>query len=192
MNTIDWLTQTKRTSQFLLISGMLLLVSSCSDESLDRSARPEHAGKKAKNSELNSISSNSNSSSSAGDYTISLSIDGKIWTYVITKNGNAKDLSHFIINLQNCAERSATIENIVSATVNGAPATLENSEGNTGCNVSSVTSNFVKFDDLPEADSYTIVFELDHKFGNFVGTTGWLKAGTSCVAYPILAPCCPQ
>lgn len=123
---------------------------------------------------------------------ISLSVNGLTWTYVITKNQGAKDLSHFILNFQNCGTRSATIDNIVCATVNGQPAVLENSQGNTGCDIASVTTNFVKFDNLPGASSYTIVFKTDVVYGNFVGTTAWLKAGTSCFAYPVLAPCCPM
>jgi hypothetical protein len=116
---------------------------------------------------------------------------GATWTYVITKNPGAKDLSHFILNFQNCGTSSATLSNILWATVNGEPAVLSNSEGNTGCTVNDVTSNFVKFDELVSASSYTIVFEMTGIFGNFVGTTAWLKAGNSCITYPVLAPCCP-
>ena len=89
-------------------------------------------------------------------------------------------------------ECSFMISNFLWATVNGQPATLETSEGNTGCNVSEVTTNFIKFDDLPDANSYTIKFELNQEFGNFVTSTAWLKAGTSCQLYPVSAPCCPM
>src|SRR5688500_6493186 len=105
-----------------------------------------------------------------------------------TKNSGAKEWSHYIRNFQHCGSSIATLNNIVWATVNGLPATLENSEGNTGCNVAAVTANFVKFDNLPDAETYTIVFETDRLFGHFVGTTAWLKAGTSCFTYPVLAP----
>jgi hypothetical protein len=134
---------------------------------------------------------NAKSASYAGDYNISVSVDGKIWTYCITKNKGAKDLSNFSINLQNCGPVSATINNILWATVNGKPATLQNSNGKNGCDIQSVTTNFVKFDGLPAASSYKIVFKVNRLFGNFIPTTVWLKAGTSCHPYTIVAPCCP-
>jgi hypothetical protein len=75
--------------------------------------------------------------------------------------------------------------------VNGVDAVLAASEGNTGCNVGSVTSNIVKFDDLKDAKVYTIVFELNEEFHNFLTTTAWIKAGNSCHSFEVLAPCCP-
>lgn len=134
---------------------------------------------------------NAKSASYPGDYKITVTVNGKIWTYCITKCEGAKDLSNFSINLQNCGLNSATIKNIVWATVNGKPATLESSNGRNGCDIQSVTTNFVKFDNLPSAPSYKIVFEVDKLLGNFVTSTAWLKAGTSCHPYAIVAPCCP-
>jgi hypothetical protein len=166
--------------------SLAVAVSACSDESADVAPSDDAAGKKA-----SAKNSNDNSTSGYGDYNIQVSREGSVWTYVITKNPGAKGLSHFVLNLQNCALRSSTIDNILWATVNGEPAKLSNSEGNTGCDVSEVTTNFVKFDDLPDADSYTIKFEFDKVIGNYVTSTAWLKAGTSCVKYPVIAPCCP-
>ena len=82
----------------------------------------------------------------------------------------------------------------MEATVNGDPVDLENSVGAKDedlCGVEAVTSRFVKFDNLPDADSYAIVFKLNHEYGNFLETTAWLKAGTSCHEYVVHGPCCP-
>lgn len=191
MKTSTWLNQIKKISfgMLLIVIGAFAWVA-CSVENVNPAA-PGKNGKLKKVEEEN-VNANSNSQSNPGDYTITVTRNGKLWTYLICKNPGAKDLSHFILNLQNCGTRSVTAADIAWATVNGEPATLETSEGNTGCNVSEVTTNFVKFDDLPEADTYKIVFELDQQFGNFVNTTAWLKAGTSCHPYIVNAPCCPQ
>jgi hypothetical protein len=172
---------------FLMTIVFATLISACTDDAV--TAESQSTASEAAKSR--SATGNSNSSSQQGDYTIQLTVVGETWTYVITKNPGAKDLSHFILNFQNCGTSSATIDNILWATVNGQPAVLANSEGKTGCDVYSVTSNFIKFDDLPSASSYTIVFEMDRIYGNFVGTTAWLKAGNSCISYAVLAPCCP-
>jgi hypothetical protein len=179
----------KRPAHFGMVAMIALftLAVGCSD---DREVGSSSTGTFLSSSTDNAAP-NAKSTSSAGDYNIALTVNGTIWTYVITKNPGAKDLSHFVLNFQNCGANSATISNILWATVNGQPATLESTEGNTGCNVEAVTTNYVKFDDLASASSYTIVFEVDRLFGNFVGTTAWLKAGTSCFAYSVLAPCCP-
>lgn len=145
--------------------------------------------------------------SSPGDYTISLSTDGYTWTYLIKKNSGAKNLSHFVLNFQNCGAKSATVKNILWATVNGKKVHFDHDDDdddsssrnskndddkkNDICGIAAVTTNFVKFDNLKDADCYTIVFRTNKKFGNFVGTTAWLKAGNSCFAYSVLAPCCP-
>jgi len=191
MKNSIWLTQkTKYVVRMLIITTMLGWTA-CSVESVNP-VGPSKANKLKVSDQSEANEANPNSQSSAGDYSINVSKDGAVWTYCITKNPGAKGLSHFILNLQNCGTRSVTISNILWATVNGQPATLETSEGNTGCDVSEVTTNFVKFDDLPDANSYTIKFELSQVFGNFVNTTAWLKAGTSCYPYTVNAPCCPQ
>jgi hypothetical protein len=180
MKTTYWLALMKGRFMSILFSlSLAVALTACSDESADVAPGADAAGKQP----------NANSTSSAGDYTIEVSKNGSVWTYVITKNPGAKGLSHFILNLQNCGLRSSTIDNILWAKVNGVDANLSNSEGNTGCELT--TTNFVKFDDLPDADSYTIVFEFDKVIGNYVNSSVWLKAGTSCVEYTVNAPCCP-
>ena len=59
-----------------------------------------------------------------GGYDISTQVsnDGGVstWTYTIIKTTpNTKDLGHFIVSFDACGDRSPTIDNIVSATVNG-------------------------------------------------------------------------
>ncbi len=112
------------------------------------------------------------------------------WTYTITRTTHeAKDLGHFIVSFDACGDRSPTIDNIVSATVNGMPwmHQLEPTEGQSACGVAS--TNFVKFDNLPEADTYVIEFTLDDIYAA-MDSTGWLKSGTSCVKKAVLAPGC--
>jgi hypothetical protein len=116
--------------------------------------------------------------------------NGSVWTYTITKaTSDTKDLGHFIINFANCGDQSPTLASIVSATVNGVNwlDQMEASEGNTGCDIDS--GNFVKFDNLPPADTYVIEFTLDDIYPP-MDTTGWLKSGTSCVRQAILGPGC--
>jgi hypothetical protein len=115
---------------------------------------------------------------------------GTTWTYTITKTSTrSKDLGHFIVNFANCGDRSPTIANIVSATVNGVSWLdhLEATEGQTGCGVDS--GNFVKFRDLPPADTNVIQFTLDGAYA-LMDTTGWLKAGTACVKRNLSGPGC--
>jgi hypothetical protein len=195
MKTYSWLNLIQRKMVRAGIAmALAALVVACSEDEI--AVNPSNGqgggGKNAPKSANAQKDSNSNSESSAGDYNITVTKECKVWTYVITKNGDAKDLSHFILDLNNCPwSTSLNISSIVSATVNGQPAVLESSEGNTGCDVASVTSNIVKFDDLPDAPSYTIVFELNHEYGNALMTTAWLKAGNSCHAYVVNGPCCP-
>ena len=187
MKMSTWLSQKKKNlTSISLVTVMALVWTGCAVDSVNPAAPGKAVGKKVDSQ----INENDNSQSSLGDYNITVTKDGTIWTYCISKNPGAKGLSHFILNLQNCRERSVTIDNILWATVNGQPATLESSEGQgAGCDVT--TSNFVKFDNLPDASSYKIVFELNKEFGNFVNTVSWLKAGTSCNTYVVNAPCCP-
>lgn len=176
------------------IATALALLGACTEEAITLNASSNGKGGGGGNKNLKSNNSvTNNSQSSASDYRIDVSNEGKVWTYVITPCEGAKGVSHFIIDLQNCPEegKSTTIDNIVWAKVNGVDAVLSASEGNTGCNVSGVTSNFVKFDDLEEAKVYTIVFELNQAYHNFLTTTAWIKAGTSCHAYEVSGPCCP-
>lgn len=137
-----------------------------------------------------------NSTSAWGDYNISVSVstDGSVWTYTITRaTPKAKDLSHFIIDLNNCGEDSATFADIIGATVNGLPANLSPTEGSgTTCNPQATTTNFVKFNSLPSASSWVLVMTLDRGYETFTTATGWLKAGSSCNSGQILAPGCPK
>lgn len=130
-----------------------------------------------------------------GDYDVQLDVTQgtgqSTWTYTITRSSPAtKDLGHFILTFSNCGAQSPTIANITAATVNGADWRdhLEASEGGgTGCAVSS--DNFVKFDDLPEADPIVISFTLD---GNYppMEAQGWFKAGRTCLRKPLSGPGC--
>ena len=188
MKSINWLALTRqRTVRVIFSVAMIVFWSACSDDSVDLSGPGADAS--AKSNKAAGNPSNSKSQSNYGDYNIVATVDGKVWTYTITKNAGAKGLSHFILDLNNCEHnQTLSISSIISATVNGAPAVLASSEGNTGCEIT--TNNFVKFDDLPDASVYVIVFELDKVYGNVLLTTGWLKAGTSCHAYVINGPCC--
>ncbi len=189
MKSISWLALTRLGSVRVFFSlALILFVSAgCSDDSVDLSGPGADAS--AKKGIADAKAANRKSQSKAGDYVINTDVVGKVWTYTISKIEGAKDLSHFIIDLNNCENnQTLSIESIVSATVNGKPAVLSSSEGNTGCILT--TDNFVKFDDFEDADVYIIVFELDKVYGNFLSTTGWLKAGTSCHAYVIEGPCC--
>ena len=140
---------------------------------------------------------NNNSTSSFGDYNIvtTVSADGETWTYTITKaKPNAKNLSHLIIDLNNCLTdqtQSATFANIVWATVNGAPANLVPTEGSgTGCDPQSTTTNFIKIN-FSSASSWVLVIKFDRGYYVVDNATGWLKAGTSCNTGTIKAPGCP-
>jgi hypothetical protein len=122
------------------------------------------------------------------DFQVTQDAEGSQWKYTLTKN-NGKDPGHFIIDFGNCGEASPTIGNIVSATVNGVDWSdkISNTEGRTGCLVSS--DNFVKFDDLACSNEYVIGFVLDTIYSQ-VATTGWIKAGRSCIAQTLSGPGC--
>lgn len=136
-----------------------------------------------------------NSTSLFSDYNISTSVssDGTLWTYTITRaKAKAKNLSHFIIDLNNCGAESATFANIVWATVNGNPANLSQTEGSgTGCNPQSTTTNFVKFDNLQSATSWVLVLKFDRGYSIFSSAAVWIKAGTSCNQGTVQGPGCP-
>src|SRR5206468_5448199 len=77
----------------------------------------------------------------------------------------------------------------MSASVNGVDwmGLVEGSEGKTGCDVES--TNFVKFDNLPAADTHVIELTFDDVYPT-VETTGWLKAGAACVRKALIGPGC--
>ena len=137
------------------------------------------------------------STSNWGDYNIAVSVsaDGSVWTYNITRaKANAKNLSHFIIDLKNCGINSATFGDIIWATVNGNPADLSPTEGSgTTCNPQATTDNFVKFANVPTSTTgWTLVLKFDRGYEIFATGAAWLKAGTSCNQGVIAAPGCPK
>ncbi len=138
---------------------------------------------------------NSNSGSNLGDYNVDVQVnaDGSLWTYTITRaNNKAKNLSHFIIDLGNCGDESASFVNIIYATVNGAPANLSPSEGaGTGCDPQAITTNFVKVN-FEAASSWVLVIKFDRGYYEYTNAATWLKAGTSCNQGVSIAPGCPR
>ncbi len=137
---------------------------------------------------------NSNSNSSYSDYGVNVTVspDGSLWTYTISKSkAKSKDLSHFIIDLNNCGDESASFANIVYATTNGAPSDLTPSEGQgTGCNPQASTTNFIKIN-VDGSGPWIIVIQFDRGY-DVVEADSWIKAGTSCNMAKTLAPGCPR
>ena len=186
MKSIDWLALTRlRMARILGIVTLVVFAFACSDDSEDVAISADAAARKNKEVQ-NSLSS----TVSEDAYCINVYNEGTYWRYTITLKEGAKGISHFILDLNNCEwNQTLSIANIVSATVNGAAANLSNSEGEgTGCVLT--TDNFVKFDDLVEAEEYVIEFTLDQVFGNALMTTAWIKAGQSCIPYVVHGPCC--
>ncbi|HEY4653528.1 MAG TPA: hypothetical protein VIH22_03385 [Cyclobacteriaceae bacterium] len=194
MKSISWLTPGRLSRAGILVTylSMVMFWTSCSEEQGVSPQSQNAPGQLKKLGDESEIASSSNSETDADCYTITATKDGAVWTYEICLKPCAKGVSHFILDLANCPwSNSLTINSILWATVNGEPAILDSSEGNTGCDVSSVTNNFVKFDDLPDADKYEIKFELNSEYGNVLETTAWIKAGNSCNSYVVNGPCCP-
>ncbi|MCD2422604.1 polysaccharide lyase [Niabella pedocola] len=142
--------------------------------------------------EISAASENTQSGSqNPGSYKISLNtaqaLNDYIWIYTITKTDKAKDIGYFILNLGNPDEASPTINNIISARINGVDWTskLKNTNGNTSCGI--LATNFVKFEELGAADQYIVEIKLDTIYAR-VNTTGWVKAGTSCSALSLQGP----
>jgi hypothetical protein len=130
----------------------------------------------------------------AGSYDIDVQVSqaggGSTWTYTITKTSDdTKDLGHFIVNFDTCGGQSPTLASILSATVNGVNwlDDIASTEGVTGCGVAS--TNFVKFDNLPAADTYVIEFTLDDIYP-LMESAAWLKSGTVCVRKAVPGPGC--
>jgi hypothetical protein len=174
--------------KFIILFVVALATFSCSDESVTLNSDGTEG-----NSSLNAKPAASTSNWADYNITVSVSSDGTLWTYTITRaKTNAKNLSHFIIDLNNCGDQSASFGDIVWATVNGSPANLKPTEGSgTNCNPQAITNNFVKFDDLQEATSWVLVLKLDKGFGIADNAIGWIKAGNSCNQGTITAPGCP-
>lgn len=167
-----------------LILILSIITFSCSDESVNLEPQSIANSKRS----INSISN-------SGDYNVAVTVssDGTEWTYTITRAvTKAKSLSHFIIDLNNCGQDSATFADIISATVNGNPANMSPSEGSgTGCDPQEITTNFIKFD-VQEATSWVIILKYNRGYEISTTATSWLKAGTSCHQAVIFAPGCPK
>jgi hypothetical protein len=134
------------------------------------------------------------SADDGGGYDVGVQVShaggGSTWTYTISKaSKDARDLGHFIVSFDTCGSQSPTIDSILSATVNGVNwlEHIEATEGVTGCGIPS--ANFVKFDDLPEADTYIIEFTLDDVYP-LMDSAAWLKSGTMCVRKALQGPGC--
>jgi hypothetical protein len=175
--------------KIILLLIVTIVMISCSGEPavLDNQAGIDNSALTAKSS---------SSTSAWGDYIIALAVTdgGKVWTYTITRNPlkpNAKNLSHFIIDLNNCGDDSAIFANINQAYINGVAADLVPTEGSgTTCFPQATTTNFVKFNAIPAATSWTLVLVLERGY-SIVEAVGWLKAGTSCNSATIPGPGCP-
>lgn len=178
----SWQVFSGKTLRLLFTIALVAFWTACADDSQNLNG-PDAASK-----------GSVKSTSSFGDYNIALSVtaSGTIWTYTITKaRATAKTLSHLIINLQNCGDESPTFNDIDYATINGVPASFVNTEGSgTTCNPQSITSNFVKINDIPSATSWVIVIKFDRGYQK-VMTKGWIKAGSSCNISDVYGPGCP-
>jgi len=193
MKSIPWLALSPvKVVRVLLVSFVLFAFgSACTEETIVSSDAKGGGGNNKPLKVANSKNDNAPSFDNSFDIQVSTT-DGITWTYVITKTGKNR-LSHFILNLSNCDFSNLLTPSLIKeATVNGLPADLATSEGNgTGCDVESVTTNFIKFDNLADVDVHTIVFVLERPFHNYQFTTVWLKAGNSCFTQEVHGPCCP-
>lgn len=181
-----------------LLFVVALFTFSCSNEPLalnTESVDVTNTASPAK-SAATTKSASAASTSNWGDYTIAVAVspDGSEWTYTISKaKTSAKTLSHFIIDLNNCGDESATFGDILWATVNGVPTDLSPSEGKgTTCNPQDVTNNFVKFPAFSAASSWTLVLKFDRGYETVTNAAAWVKAGSSCNQGVIPAPGCPK
>lgn len=121
----------------------------------------------------------------AGNYLVEAgSDDGYNFTLTIDQSG-AQDISHLIVQLFDCDGNFITIDNYLSATVNGADWPLTSTTGSgTGC---TVTGDFVKFDNFGFNGGIVVVeFTLNTMSagGEFL-----IKAGQGCFDYPIEGFC---
>lgn len=177
--------------KIISILFVALLASSCNNEQVTTDSQAITTNNPALTAKAAASTSN------WGDYniTVSVSTDGSVWTYNITRaKANAKNLSHFIIDLKNCGDNSATFGDILWATINGNPADLSPTEGSgTTCNPQATTDNFVKFANVPSSTTgWILVLKFDRGYETFATGTAWLKAGTSCNQGLVPAPGCPK
>lgn len=173
--------------RLILLAFVVFSTFGCSDEPVTVTSDASMSASTAKPSPT--------STSQWGDYNISVTVstDGSIWTYTITRlKANAKNLSHFIIDLNNCGDQSPAFGDIIWGTVNGNPANLVPTEGSgTTCNPQATTTNFVKFNDLQAATSWVLVLKFDRGYSIADTAAAWIKAGTSCNQGTISGPGCP-
>src|SRR5215813_9338009 len=171
-----------KTSRTILFSILLLLAAGAIVAKRESAIADTTAARQSQNSQ--------NPGSYNVGFQLSQAGNNTTWRYTITKTtARTKDLGHFIVNFGACGDQSPTIADILSATVNGVDwmGQIKASEGNTGCDVDS--ANFVKFDNLPSADTYVIEFTLDDIYPP-MDTTAWLKSGTSCIKKALPGPGC--
>lgn len=176
-------------NKILLLVAVVMTICSCNDETVLNSNETGVSNNL-------SVAKSSSSTSNWGDYNIIVNVsnDGSEWTYTITKTkSNSKTLSHFIINLNNCGDESATFSDVIYASVNGVETDLSTSEGSgTGCNPQATTTNFIKFPTFSSATSWVLVIKFDRGYEISTSGTAWIKAGTSCNQGTIQAPGCPK
>jgi hypothetical protein len=172
--------------------ALALVAIACSDDSIAPSGPGADEAARKKNTIQTTTTSSSTTPADGYCIVVENEPGSPCWTYTITRKDDAKAISHFILDLNNCPRAGVTtlsLDNIIDPTVNDVAWPLDNSEGNTGCEIN--TTSFVKFDDLPDAQVYVIKFCLDASYGNFLETTAWIKAGQSCHSYVVQGPCCP-
>jgi hypothetical protein len=169
-------------STLSVLTAMVFMIA-CSEENI----APKSSSTNVKDG---STKGSTNSTSLAADYDINVSVDGKTWTYTVTRKPGAKALSHFIVDLNNCSDESASLADVLSASVNGVAVSLKDTEGSgTGCAITS--NNFIKFDNLDNSSVYVLSFTLDRVYSRLETAAGWVKAGTSCNQIVVPAPGCP-
>ena len=171
---------------------LMILISACSDESPTHSQGPVSSGPNK--------STNPHAQSYAGDYAVELTVsaDGSVFTYTITRTRpNAKTLSHFIINLDNCPdneipqEEKPSFSHIEYVTVNGSGVFFTPTEGSgTLCAPQQLTTNFIKIEGFGTSDPWVVEVAFDRGY-QVAQTTGWFKAGVSCNQGTISGPGCP-
>lgn len=120
-----------------------------------------------------------------GNYVVETATnDGFTFTLTIDQTG-AQDISHLIVQLVDCNGEFVTIDNYVSATVNGIDWPLTSTTGSgTGC---TFDNDFVKFDNFNFEGGIVVVdFTLDVQAtsGSFL-----IKAGQGCFEYEIEGLC---
>jgi hypothetical protein len=123
----------------------------------------------------------------AGGYVVNSSTtDGFTFTIEIDQSG-AQDISHLLFQFMDCEENYLTIDNVVSATVNGVSWPISGTTGSgTDCAFDNLES-FIKFDNFNfEGGTVTVIITFDTQTasGSFL-----VKAGQGCYPYEIEGIC---